>query len=216
MIYHFTLAVITGIEHKKFIDRVYNFTAIILPFEDEYNKNALISFHLKKYYAPKEKQEINGYRLKEVCGKHHELYKWHDIYFPVYCCYELTSIMDRSKFQSYADLLVVVEWNKDVNYYSNILESLSRDIHCYCVQVNSSDYRDSRITKPSKTEIKDILRTKGGINSTILVDEIDIKKLREYQLKEYPFQAYDNSFKPTPAGFDHDIILRKIKGESII
>lgn len=34
--------------------------------------------------------------------------------------------------------------------------------HCYCIQVNSSDYGDSRITKPSKSEEMDEIRTKGG------------------------------------------------------
>lgn len=46
------------------------------------------------------------------------------------------------------------------------------------MQVNSSDYGDSRITKPSMTENKDIMRAKGGMNSIILVDEIDIKNKR--------------------------------------
>lgn len=210
------LAIVTGIEHVKVDKKVFNLTATILPYEDLLNKSALISFHLKTHYAPAEKQEINGYRLEEMTGKHYELYQWHDCYFPVYCCYELTSIMERSIFQSYADFLVAIEWNKDINYYSNILESLSRDIHCYCVQVNSSDYGDSRITKPSKTEEKDIIRTKGGINSTILVDEIDIRKIREFQLKEYNLQAYDKSFKPTPPGFDPEIVLQKIKGEDLL
>ncbi len=210
------LAVVTGIEHIKIGTKVFNLTATILPYEDLLNKSAFISFHLKNHYAPAEKQEINGYRLNEINGEHYELYRWHDCYFPVYCCYELTSITDRAMFQSYADFLVAIEWNKDVNYYSNILESLSRDIHCYCVQVNSSDYGDSRITKPSKTEEKDIMRTKGGINSTILVDEIDIGKIREFQLKEYNLQAYDKSFKPTPPGFDPKIVLKKIKGEELL
>lgn len=209
------LAIVTGIEHIKLGTKVFNLTATILPYEDLLNKSAFISFHLKNHYAPAEKQEINGYRLNEMKGGHYELYKWHDCYFPVYCCYELTSIMQRAMFQSYADFLVAIEWNRDVNYYSNILESLSRDVHCYCVQVNSSDYGDSRITKPSKTEEKDIMRTKGGINSTILVDEIDIGKIREFQLKEYNLQAYDKSFKPTPPGFNPDIVLKKIKGEEL-
>lgn len=210
------LALVTGVEHVKFKDRVYNLTAVILPYEDLYSRSAYISFHLKTHYAPAEKQEINGYRLKEIVGNHYELYKWNNCYFPVYCCYELTSIYDRALFQSYADFLVAIEWNRDVNYYSNIMESLSRDIHCYCVQVNSSDYGDSRITKPSRTEMKDILRTKGGVNSTILVDSIDIMKLRNFQLKGYDLQCMDKSFKTTPPGFDPDIVLRKIKGESII
>ena len=207
------LAVVTGIEHIKKGSSVYNLTAVILPYEDEFSKNAFVSFHLKTHYAPGEKHEINGYRLNAISGSHYELYKWHDCYFPVYCCYEIASIVDRSLFQSYADFLVTIEWNKDINYYSNILESLSRDIHTYCIQVNSSDYGDSRIAKPSKTEDKDIMRTKGGKNSTILVDEIDIKKLREFQFKEYNLQAYDKNFKPTPPGFKPDIVLKKIRGE---
>lgn len=210
------LAMVTGVEHIKIGDKIYNLSAVVLPYEDVTNKSAYISFHLKTHYAPAEKQEINGYRLKEVQGNHYELYKWHDCYFPVYCCYELTSIIERAMFQSYADFLVAIEWNKDINYYSNILESLSRDIHCYCVQVNSSDYGDSRITKPAKTEEKDIMRTKGGINSTILIDEINIKKLRDFQLKGYDLQAMDRSYKPTPPGFEPEVVLKKIKGTSIL
>ena len=209
------LALITGVEHIKIGKKIFNLTAVILPYDDLMNKSAYISFHLKTHYAPAEKQEINGYRLKEITGNHYELYKWYNCYFPVYCCYELTSITERAIFQSYADFLVAIEWNRDVNYYSNILESLSRDIHCYCVQVNSSDYGDSRITKPSKTEEKDIVRTKGGINSTILVDEIDISKIRDFQFKEYELQAMDKRFKPTPPGFNPDIVLKKINGESL-
>ena len=60
------------------------------------------------------------------------------------------------------------------------------------------------------------MRTKGGKNNTILVDEIDIAKLRKFQIKEYNLQTYDKSFKPTPPGFEPEIILKKIKGESII
>lgn len=210
------LALVSGIEHIKIGNKIYNLTAIILPYDDLINRSAFIFFHLKTHYAPAEKREINGYRLTEVVGDHYELYKWHECYFPVYCCYELTSIIERAMFQSYADFLVAIEWNRDINYYSNILESLSRDVHCYCVQVNSSDYGDSRITKPSKTEEKDIIRTKGGINSTILVDEINIDKLREFQFKEHDLQASDKRFKPTPPGFKPEIVLKKMKGESVI
>lgn len=209
------LAIVTGIEHMKIDGKVYNFTAVILPYEEEQHKSANISFHLKNHYAPSEKEEINGYQLSAIEGKHYELYKWNDCYFPVYCCYELTSIIDRSLFQSYADLLIAVEWNKDVNYYSNILESLSRDIHCYCIQVNTSNYGDSRITKPSKTEEKDIIRTKGGINSSILVDTIDINQLRDFQIKDYNLQKKDGRFKATPPDFERTVVLKKIKQEKL-
>lgn len=209
------LAVVTGVEHVVFDKKVFNLTAVILPFTNqEYNYScANISFHLKNYLSPLEKELIRGYRLNGIEGNTYELYKWNDCYFPVYCCYELASIRDRAIFQSYADFLVAIEWNKDTNYYSNILESLSRDIHCYCVQVNSSVYGDSRITKPSKTEDKDILRTKGGSNSTILVGQIDIGKLRSFQIKENNLQQNSHDFKMTPPEFDAEIVLNKIKGD---
>lgn len=208
------MAVITGVEHIKAKNKIFNLTAVILPYLEEEHRCAYISFHLKTHYAPGEKEEINGYRLTEMEGKNYELYKWNNIYFSVYCCYELTSIVDRSLFQVYADMMIAVEWNKDINYYSNILESLSRDMHCYCIQVNTSDYGDSRITRPSKTEEKDIIRTKGGVNSTILVGEIDIAELREFQLKEYALQK-KGRFKVTPPGFKNDIVLKKMKGEKL-
>lgn len=204
------IALITGIEHMKVDNRVYNNTAIILPFTENGYKSALISFHLKNHYSPKEIEDINSYRLVPVVGKGYELYCWNDFWFPVYCCYELASISDRAKFQSYADLLIAVEWNKDINYYSNILESLSRDIHCYCIQVNSSDYGDSRITKPSKTEEKDVIRTKGGRNYTILVDDLNIEALRDFQLLEHSRQKDSNLFKMTPPLFNKEITFKKI------
>ena len=213
------MAVITGVEHVVVCNKVYNFTAVILPFEDDGYRCAHIAFHSKNHFAPDEVRQIEGYRLKAMDAKglkresHYELYNWNNFWFSVYCCYELASIADRSLFQSYADAVIAVEWNHDVNYYSNILESLSRDLHCYCIQVNSCDYGDSRVTKPSKTESKDILRTKGGEEASVLVGTIDIAALRDFQIKEYELQRDDYRFKPTPPQFKKDIALRKILGD---
>lgn len=206
------MALIAGIEHIIYKDRVYNYTAVILPYEEEGYRCAVLSMHLKNHYAPQEKEDIHGYRLTEENGSGYELYQWKDCWFSVYCCFELACITDRALFSSYADMVVAVEWNRDTNYYSSILESLSRDLHCYCVQVNSSDYGDSRITMPSRTEVKDILKTKGGNNDTVLVGTIDVEKLREFQFKEYNLQKLDKSFKPTPPLFDKEIIRKKIQG----
>lgn len=215
------LAVVTGIEHfiqgnslsesNEGNGKIFNFTAVILPYIEQDRKSAFISFHLKRHYAPNEIREIRGYNYREVEGSNYELYRWNGCYFPVYCCFELASIEDRALFQSYADFIIAVEWNRDVKYYSNIMESLSRDIHCYCIQVNSSDYGDSRITKPTKREEMDEIRTKGGKNSTILIGEIDIERLRNFQIKEYELQKEDKSFKPTPPDFKKSIVMGKIK-----
>ena len=208
------LAVVTGVEHIIADNCVYNLTAVILPYEEKWTGqwHSVILYHSKNHFAPEEKRMIEGLHLRAMEGTgdaeaneeaRYELYSWNGFWFSVYCCFELTSIRDRSIFQSYIDALVAVEWNHDVNYYSNIIESLSRDIHCYCIQTNTSDYGDSRITKPSKTENKDILRLKGGSNATAHIGVIDLEQLRKFQMKAYSGQKEDKAFKPTPPDFDY-------------
>lgn len=211
------IALVTGIEHiispakepNRNQLKVYNLTAVILPYcKDEY-KFAHVVYHQKVHFSPDELRKIKGYRLSPFEGQEYQLFQWRDLWFSVYCCYELASIAERSLFQSYVDLTVAVEWNKDVPYFSSIMDSLCRDLHCYCVQANSSDYGDSRVMSPSKTVLRDIIKTKGGTNYTILADEINIDALRDYQRKEYELQRDDETFKPTPPNFKPTIAEHK-------
>lgn len=209
----------TGVEHilspkkegnsQDIPQKVYNLAAVILPYHKDDYKFAHVVYHQKTHFSPNELRQIKGYRLEPFEGKEYQLFQWRDLWFSVYCCYELASIAERSLFQSFADLTVAVEWNKDVSYFSSIVDSLCRDLHCYCIQANSSDYGDSRVMSPSKTELRDIIKTKGGINYTILVDEIDIDALREYQRKEYELQRDDETYKPTPPNFKPQITKHK-------
>lgn len=211
------IALVTGVEHIVSVSssdcmrKVYNLTAIILPYKTDSYRYSHIIFHHKNHYSPEEKRLINGYHFIPFEGDGYSLCKWNDLWFSVYCCFEIASIEDRALFKNYLDLLVAVEWNKDTSYFSNIMESLSRDLHCYCVQVNSSDYGDSRVILPSKTEKRDLIKTKGGINYTVLTDEIDIDKLRSFQMKSYELQKDDNSFKTTPPDFNPSIPEKKQK-----
>lgn len=215
------MAIITGVEHfitclgdnQQYVN---NYTAVILPYKIDDYKYAFIGWHNKVYYSPGEKRLITGYNYKYNEGKTLELYYWSGIYFPVFCCFELASIANRSRFQGYADLFIAIECNKDTNYYSSIVESLCRDIHCYCVQVNSSNYGDSRIVQPTNSIRLNIIRTKGGINSTILVDTVNIEKLRRHQIKEYELQNETKDFKPTPPGFNKDLVWKKLRDEMIL
>lgn len=214
------LALITGVEHvvsgagddDSTAGFVYNLTSVILPYkQDEYNF-AYVSFHNKVYYSPKELSLIHGYHHKEITGDTYHLYCWRDVWFSVYCCYELTSIHDRAIFQNYADLIIAVEWNSDIPYLGTVVESLVRDLHCYCVQANSSDYGDSRLLQPTQTEIRDAIKTKGGKNPCILFDEIDIKALRDFQAKSVDLQKMDGPFKQTPPGLNQSILAKKRDG----
>ena len=110
-------------------------------------------------------------------------------------------------------MLIAVEWNKDVNYFSNIIESMSRDVHCYCVQANTSDYGDSCIIKPVETEKKVVLRIKGGENATVMIGEVDIKALRDFQEADYGAEAKRHGFKALPPQFSLDIARERKLGK---
>lgn len=217
------LAVITGLEHLIVGEKVYNLVAVILPFKENNVPCALIVLHPKNHFSPKEFESLFERGFVPMDADHllgpgqaqYELYKWHDLYFSVYCCFELSSITERALFQSYADAVFAVEWNQDIYYYQNILEALARDLHCYCIQANSSDYGDSRITQPSKHDNQDILRVKGGEAPTVLVGTIDIEQLRFFQCKGYGEQKADRRFKPTPPLFKKDIVGKKIRKEKL-
>lgn len=88
---------------------------------------------------------------------------------------------------------------------------MSRDIHCYCIQINTSEYGDSRIVQPSKTDNKDIVRMKGGEDVSILTGVIDVKQLRYFQYYKYkPIKEEECDFKPTPPQFNKQIVHMKI------
>ncbi len=106
-------------------------------------------------------------------------------------------------FRSKIDFMVTAEWNADTNYFSNIAESSARDLHCYFVQVNTAQYGDSRIVSPSKTNMMNLLRTKGGKNETLLIQDLDIASLRTFQTLATSGQSADDRFKITPPNFSH-------------
>jgi hypothetical protein len=208
-------AIVCGLEH--FIsnnDTAYNLIVTILPFMVDDYKYSLVKARIKNHYSPAEKEQLTGNHLKlpEQNFWHYDKFIWRDVHFACYNCYELADIVHRSIFKSEVDLLIASVYNKDVNYFSNIVESVSRDIHCYFVQVNSSNYGDTRVTQPSKTEVKDIMRFKGGENPAILATSIDIIKLRNFQFVKYNLQkASENNLKNTPPDFNKEKVKERMR-----
>lgn len=205
-------AIIFGMEHVITGGFVYNYQVTILPSTRNGFSSCLIKSRLKNHYSPEEARLIKGYRLKEPTNftPTYDLFVWKGIHFSCFNCYELTDISHRSIFKSMVDLLVVIEDNRDLNYFSNLAESVSRDLHCFFIQVNNANYGDSRITQPSNTETKNIVQLKGGENSTILIGELNIKELRKFQIKEYELQKEDKTYKPTPPDFNKELVLQRL------
>lgn len=209
-------AVISGVEHWTYNNVAYNFILTLLPCKIRGVNDAVPILRLKNHYAPIEEFWINDFRRvvpKPVPYRYH-LLRWKGLYFTNYNCFELADIVHRSIFRSKIDFLVASELNRDVNFYSNITETTSRDLHCYFIQVNTSEYGDSRVTHPKKSDLKDSLRIKGGLNTSLLVDELDIEKLRAFQYKGFGQQKDDPTFKTTPADYNHEDARKRQENKS--
>ena len=204
-------AIIGGIEHFS-INRVcYNYMVTILPITLNGINESIIVPRLKNHYSPEEKLLIKNIRYKTPPQNNffYHLYKWNGISFTAYNCYELADVEHRALFKSKVDIIFASEYNKDWKYFSNVAESITRDIHCYYVQSNTSNIGDSRIIQPTESKYKDILRLKGGQKSSVLVGILDIKKLRDFQEKEYIGQRDLKTFKPTPPQFDKENVNKR-------
>ncbi|MBD1398803.1 hypothetical protein H9Q13_16645 [Pontibacter sp. JH31] len=206
------IALICGVEHVADLDGVvYNYVVTILPFKHKVYRNAFVDLRLKRDYSHSEEKLINGHVGFSVPpsidrNKHKlRVYDWNGLMFSVFNCFEFADITKRATLKGNVDFVIAVEHNRDTNYFSNILESSSRDIHAYVIQVNDSSWGDSRISQPSATATKDLVRIKGGEHVQIVTGEIDIEGLREFQMKNFSLQEDSKTFKSTPPGFKvHD------------
>lgn len=207
---------VTGLEHITVNNIAYNFIVTILPVNINGYKDATVVFRLKNHYAPNEEDIISGNHLliPEPENIRYHIFNWRNIYFSVFYCFELANISHRSLIKNKIDLLITVEYNKDVNYFSNLIESISRDLHCYVIQVNSSHFGDTRISQPTETCRKDIVKIKGGENPITIIGTIEIDKLREFQRKKYNLTKDDKDFKVLPPDFKLESVIKRINNEN--
>lgn len=198
------IGVVCGLEHR--IDakgQALNEILAALPYPTGSGHWACIPIRrVKRFYSPEESFILTneGLKLPDKMDSYH-LFRWRGASFAIYNCFELASIEDRSLFKGKVDFIVASEFNRDINYFSNIVESAARDLHCYVVQVNDSRFGDSRVVSPSKTESMNPLRIKGGDNLTFLTMSLNLEALRTHQRKGYGLQKDSKDFKPTPPGF---------------
>lgn len=203
------IGVICGLEHR--VDRsryAWNELLAALPYRASNGTVACVPVRrLKRHYSPGETYVLDNNQLRvptHPTKSEYHLFRWRGASFALYNCYELASIEDRALFKARVDFLVASEYNPDVNYFSNIVESAARDLHCFVVQVNCATLGDSRVVSPSRLEQMNPLRLKGGDNQTFLTMELPLKRLRDHQRVGYGIQKDSKEFKPTPPAFSGD------------
>jgi hypothetical protein len=197
-------AMVLGMKHITVGDICFNFSMTVLPLKVRGSLDAILIPRLKNHYGLHECKVIKsfGKAIPSVMPYRYHWIRWRDVYFSVYNCYELADVKHRGLFRSKVEVLFAIELNRDTPYFSNIAETVSRDVHCYFVQANTSHYGDTRIVQPTSSVEKDLVRVQGGVNDVVLIGELDIHRIRRYQQTEVLSQT--DEFKRTPPDYDHN------------
>lgn len=203
------ISLITGLTHKldEFTNKAYNITMI---YDD---RLGVCLCHYKRYLAPLEKDLLLNNKFIGVSVKNYPYFVIDDelLKYSSMTCYEATNIDDRALFHNEVEAMFLPVYNFDTPYFSNIVESFSRDISAYVIQSNANCYGDSRITAPTDIKNMDIVKLKGGINSYFVIGEIDknMKKIRGDYEKSID-DIYDNV---ESKGLVEDADIKKLNGE---
>jgi hypothetical protein len=160
----------------------------------------------KTQAAPAEAQELwqeGNYTLSGPLPEELPVYVHGDFRFGVLICSELTDAQIHHHFRGYVDAIICLEWNKDVETFSALVEGAAQTIHAFIVQVNNRLYGDSRIRAPAKERFhRDIVRLNGGDHDYWVVGTLPIKELRDFQRKAHSDLSRSAPYKPLPSGYD--------------
>lgn len=155
--------------------------------------------------APGEAHELLKEGNKKLIGpspKDLPVYIHGDFRFGVVLCSELSDAEIHHHFRGYVDALFCLEWNRDVETFSSLVQATAQTIHAFVVQVNNRKYGDSRLRAPAKAKYnRDMVRIKGGDHDYYVVGELSIHDLRNFQRKAHSDLDEDAAFKPLPSGY---------------
>lgn len=187
------IGVITGLQYLgDDSGRRYNYIATILPFTTGLYgyKNTFLCIRDKNDYSPIEFEELakEGFYCVNSEVAEYQIFKWKGIRIAPMVCYELTDIMARAILKGRCDFVAAPVFNPDTTYFSNIIDSMVRDLHVFVVQANTSFFGDSRVTGPYDRDSKDIIKIKGGDNNHVVIGTVEFGKYKKFQ------QNYNTDF----------------------
>lgn len=180
------VALVAGLRYIRNRNRAFNCTTIVQPCTHNGFRNVIALFREKNFYAPEEKEFLYklGYHTRDALRPLYYVVHTGSLRYSTILCYEFTDIYSRASLKARVDALFVPQLNKDTNYFSSIVESTSRDLHCFIIQANTSKYGDSRITGPYDTIHKNVVQIKGGINDVVIIGKLELEKIQKAR-KQY-------------------------------
>lgn len=152
-------------------DKPYNSTLLITRLKNYYSQNE--SNLIKKLY----KKVPKLYDLNPV----YNIFNYNGARFSYYTSTELENADDRLIFNSQIDFMIASNWNSDSNNFSDIIESSSKELNSYIVNINASQCIDTTIVAPEESVKAHTVNIKSTETGSILLSTLDISGLRSFQ-----------------------------------
>ncbi len=183
------ISIITGLKYATVQQTAYNQVAFLGAFysgQKKQYRGACFLAREKNDYAPMEKVEV--IKNKAICHDQitpvYQIIEQNGVRFGIFLCYEFTDIKARALYKNEVDIIFTPEYNKDTTYFGSIIESLTRDLHVFIVQSNTSHFGDSRITGPYSRDDRNIVLMKGGDTDELIIGTLDIFNMHEFEKSE--------------------------------
>lgn len=221
------IIIIGGMEHRPqnwfFNDKTLvneAFVTIPYDFDSKYRNNTAPSFKGKygkpyTYHVPKlngAPEEIillanNGYRI----ANGHDLYVFHSKFlgaWAVLVCYDFLNLPVQKLLQGNIQTLFVVSYNKDVNAFAAIADTVERLLLCNVIVCNTGKYGSSLAFSPYRNRHKRYaLKVVGNNVKTAVTVKLPVKELVNVQNRERDFliKEYKGQILKRPPYFGYDL-----------
>lgn len=180
------ITVITGIQYIRKNKIAHNLVGVFARIKSGKYNSSCVLLREKNNYAPLEKKLVAtaGYSVNDKKKPIYTCFNDGNVRFGVFLCYEFTDICARGLFKDKADIIFIPEYNNDTTYFSNIIDTMTRDIHAFMVQANTSTYGDSRISGPYDRDHRNVVQIKGGDNDSLIIGTINIQEIMDCRENE--------------------------------
>lgn len=172
----------------------------------------IVRNYVKQNLSPYEIDLLVKNKVYGVEGNQNKIIINSLVNYAILTCFDATDIKLRASYKDYIDTIFMPVMNKDTEYYSSLIKSLSRDLNIYVVQSNINKYGDSRITGPFHHYDSDIVKTKGGINNYYVLADVDYNPIKKRVEHDYKLYEYYSSIRSIPITDD---IVEEFKKKSI-
>lgn len=195
------VGVVAGIASGPLNHYYVNFEVTIIPFIHGPFRSTVILLREKSPYSPAELSAVNQAVPSGRLLKRNPVYNspclvtWRDYNFASFICFELTDITKRSALRGYINVLFAIEVNRDVEYFSSIVQSASRDLSCFVVQVNTSEFGETRVEGPYHKFYRNMFMISHGETSSVNFVQLEIKELHDYLMSSKDPDGFSNDPK---------------------